>query len=405
MPNICPPERRGHLALARPARAGACLGALLLLAAAPLALAETGEAEAGRTLETVEEELRAETARGTELSRQWESLTGEIVTLRESLIVTAAAVQDSETRARDLEERIAGLSGEEAVRRAALARGEAQLARTLAVLQRVAVTPVAAVAARGAGTEDTVRGAILLRTMVPPMAARAAGIRDGIRELAALRVRIAAERDALDSTLRGLAEEETRLAALLREKDEVLRRTDAGRAATTARMARLAAEAVDLRSLLSRLEQEQALAEEALSRFNRPENLPPFPRDGAGFRAPASGPVGDRFGAGNGAGGRNRGITIEARPGAVVVAPFDGRVVFAGPFRSYGEILIIEHAGGYHTLLAGFSRIDGTAGQWLLAGEPVGALPTPDVGNPTLYLELRRDGQPVDPMPWLTAQR
>ena len=94
-----------------------------------------------------------------------------------------------------------------------------------------------------------------------------------------------------------------------------------------------------------------------------------------------------------------KGITITSRAGAQVVAPFDGIVAFAGPFRGYGQLLIIEHSEGYHTLLAGMGHIDARVGQRVLAGEPVGVME--NEGAPALYVELSRDGQPINPLPWL----
>ena len=99
---------------------------------------------------------------------------------------------------------------------------------------------------------------------------------------------------------------------------------------------------------------------------------------------------------------RARGITIKGRSGAQVVAPFDGIIAFAGPFRGYGQLLIIEHSEGYHTLLAGLGRIDGAVGQLVLAGEPVGVMENADTTS--LYVELRRDGQPINPLPWLASR-
>ena len=87
-----------------------------------------------------------------------------------------------------------------------------------------------------------------------------------------------------------------------------------------------------------------------------------------------------------------------------MIAPFDGVVAFAGAFRGYGQLLIIEHSEGYHTLLAGLGRVDGEVGQRVLAGEPVGVMATSETdGAPSssLYVELRRDGQPINPLPWL----
>lgn len=104
---------------------------------------------------------------------------------------------------------------------------------------------------------------------------------------------------------------------------------------------------------------------------------------------------------------RNRlqrsGIEIETRNGATVVSPYDGQIAFAGPFRHYGLLLIIDHGEGYHTLLAGMGVIEGEVGQLLLAGEPVGTMKNKSNVKPTLYMELRVKGSPVNPIPWLAA--
>lgn len=118
---------------------------------------------------------------------------------------------------------------------------------------------------------------------------------------------------------------------------------------------------------------------------------------------PARGRVATRYGAELSPGNTSKGIVIETRSAAAVVAPADGVVAFSGPFRGYGHLLILEHAGGYHTLLSGMSRIDAEVGQRLMAGEPVGVMERSD--GPSLYVELRRDGQPIDPLPWLAANK
>ena len=104
-------------------------------------------------------------------------------------------------------------------------------------------------------------------------------------------------------------------------------------------------------------------------------------------------------------GARTEGITIETRRAAHVVAVRRGTVVFAGPFRGYGRLLIIEHDEGYHVLLAGLDRIDAVVGDEVLAGEPVGAMTASSNRTPELYLELRRSGRPINPLPWLAASK
>jgi len=138
----------------------------------------------------------------------------------------------------------------------------------------------------------------------------------------------------------------------------------------------------------------------------RPANVRPFPDSPsiASLILPARGSLILRYGQRrDGDDEASKGITIATRPAAQVVAPFDGKVAFAGLFRGYGQILIIEHGGRYHSLLAGLERIDAVLGQWLLAGEPVGVMGGAPGDRPELYVELRRTGRPINPLPWLAT--
>jgi septal ring factor EnvC (AmiA/AmiB activator) len=147
---------------------------------------------------------------------------------------------------------------------------------------------------------------------------------------------------------------------------------------------------------------EKASREAAASRPVRSER--PFSQAHGRLPYPARGQVVGAYGQTNEVGNTTKGITIQTRKGAQVIAPYDGQVVFAGPFRGYGLLLIIEHSEGYHTLLAGMAQVDCSVGQKLTAGEPVGVMGQ-DESKPSLYVELRHGGQPVNPLPWLTAQK
>ena len=162
-------------------------------------------------------------------------------------------------------------------------------------------------------------------------------------------------------------------------------------------------EARELAERQAREAADRAPAEATRLALARPDHIRPFPDAQASLRIPARGRVVLRYGQSRADQGASKGISIRARGGAQVVAPYDGQVVYAGPFRRYGQILIIEHGGRYHTLLAGLDRIHAVVGQWLLAGEPVGVLGSPQSGHPELYFELRRAGQPINPLPWLAT--
>ncbi len=124
---------------------------------------------------------------------------------------------------------------------------------------------------------------------------------------------------------------------------------------------------------------------------------------------PVQGKLLTRFGEAGSDGAASKGVHFETRSGAQVVSPCDGMVLYAGPFRSYGQLLIIDPGGGYHIVIAGMDRIQVTQGQSVLAGEPVatmGAEPKSGektASRPTLYVEFRRDQQSIDPVPWWSA--
>ena len=139
--------------------------------------------------------------------------------------------------------------------------------------------------------------------------------------------------------------------------------------------------------------------------LDRPGDVRVFPETPgtAALMMPARGRVVATFGEREGGAATSKGISILTRAAAQVVAPYDGRVRYAGQFRLYGQILIIEHGERYHTVLAGLDRIDAVVGQWVLAGEPVGIMGRSGGDDPVLYLELRRSGQPINPLPWLAT--
>ena len=124
---------------------------------------------------------------------------------------------------------------------------------------------------------------------------------------------------------------------------------------------------------------------------------------------PVQGKIVVGFGQSDHNGAASKGIQLEAREDAQVISPCDGLILYAGPFRSYGQLLIINPGGGYHVVLAGMDRIDAQQGQYVLAGEPIAAMGGEthtgerSAKRPTLYVEFRRDQQSIDPEPWWSS--
>ena len=430
--NVRPPELR--TSGRRPAAAAAlALGAALAVAGAPAPGAQQGgsgagarTAAVGEKLQEVEKALEKSRREDEALEREAGRLARQIAELRAEQIKAARAAQDHEKAVSALARAIAALNHTHQAKTKALTARRARLAEMLGALERLARRPPEALIALPASPQDTLRSAILLRAAVPALEAQARTLRAELETLAELKVAIAGKRHALARESRSLAERRAHLEALLERKSKLERTTRTERRKAAARAQKLAADAKDLRELLARIEAERKARLAALQA--KPRVPPALEKPGApGARAapaldavpdpaaparplrlargrlffPAQGQVVRQFNEKTAFGARSRGITIETLAAAQIIAPYDGRVVFSGPFRDYGQLLIIEHGGGYHTLLAGLHRIDSGTSQWLLAGEPVGVMTRPVKGNPRLYIELRRNGRPINPLPWL----
>ena len=362
-------------------------------------------AEPDERLQSIERALGEARERRTVLERETIALESEITKLRRRSVRVAARAQQFEAEITTLEQRTAALGADEAEKAASLRRRRVQIVRMLAALQRIARHPPAALIALPASPVETLRSAMLLRAAVPELERQAVALRNDIQILADVRRRISHTRAQLEQATVGLDAERDRLETLLDEKSRFAARTRVESRRARARAARLADQARDLHDLLSRLAEArrkppaQLAMTAPLPGVTRPEKT--ADRGAAGL--PVRGRIIRSFGQADGLGSVSKGITIEARKAARVVAPRGGEVVFAGPFRGFGQLLIIEHAKGYHTLLAGLARIDTEVGEKVLTGEPVGVLVVSPQGKPALYIELRRRGRPVNPLPWLAA--
>lgn len=383
------------------------LPALLVVgvpAMAPLDMARA-ETRPARALKGVQRELDARRQRQADLDRKSQALSREIDRLSRQTVHAAQRIQGREARVATLAARLRRLDAETAAKRAALIREEQHLGATLAVLERMALHPSAILAAAPRAPNDMVRRAIILRDLVPRLAARARALDDRLIKLASLRAATDGERRRLGTTTAALDRARAALEDLIATRRRLMARTDAQRRREAARSHALARRASSLRELIARIDARARKRRARVAATRRPRAEPRAATASGAARLPVRGRIVRRFGQTDDMGQPSQGIVIRTRAGAQVVAPYAGKVVFAGPFRGYGRILIIEHGGGYHTLLAGFSRIDSTLDQRVLAGEPVGIMGAPATGTPSLYVELRKNGRPINPLPWLAARK
>ena len=271
---------------------------------------------------------------------------------------------------------------------------------------------------------------MMLGAVLPDMRAETEALAANLAELVRVRADSQHERESLGRDLAALADDKARMTALVEERQKRQREAEKALESERQRAQALARQATSLADLIAKLEQGLDSASRAarkseqppagggtrddLAALKDPGRLAPavaFATAKGLLRLPVNGVKLRAFGD-DGPTGAEKGLSITTRVGAQVTAPCDGWVMYAAPYRSYGQLLIINAGGGYHVLLAGMERISVEIGQFVLTGEPVAVMGTgPQVASvataglsatsqPVLYIEFRKDGSPVDPTPW-----
>ena len=358
------------------------------------------------------------------LKREIEEIGADRRKLNQDLIDTAARSRDLEGKVAATEARLKPLDNNERSIRKSLDGRRAVIGEVLAALQRIGHRPPPALISSPEDALQTVRTAMLLGAVLPEMRQQVDALASDLTELVNVRKKIAAESDQLRIQVASLGDQRTRMTALIEERQRQQAEREKALEAERARAGDLAKQVDNLKDLIAKLEQGldpaiRAAREAArtdsrpeLSAFRDPGRLAPavaFASLRGHVPIPVNGVKIKEFGAPDGLGGSEKGLSIATRTGAQVTAPGDGWVVYAGPFRSYGQLLILNTGGGYHILLAGMERISVDLGQFVLAGEPVAVMGSGShiasilatgSSQPVLYVEFRKDGIPVDPGPW-----
>ena len=379
------------------------------------------------------------------LQAQAAQISVEMAEVSRQMVKKAKQIQNTEDKISRTEKELAALQKELKAAEENFMAEDENLIKTLYALQNLALKPTESLFVQPLTPVEIIRSAMLLRETVPFLAEEAAQIRDKLNNIAAKKSKIEQQVKNISRSKLALEKEHRQMKELIQKKSKIRSRIETRSAAAKQKIQQLAAQAKDIKELLLKLEKERKAREkiererlekarrerEQLERYRaeqealavnqrrekerleqaRSDDLikeqTAFIKDiGKNFEKakgklsmPARGPVVVAYGQETAKGVSSKGITIKTRSEAQVISPFDGSVIFAGPFRGYGKIIIVEHGEHYMSLLAGLENIDCEVGQMLLAGEPIGQMPKNE--DAKLYVELRKDSRPIDPEAWI----
>ena len=425
--------------------------AALALAVPALAQVPGSSDEARKRLQVDRSKLESAQRRSKELQSDLEQIAAERERLNAQLVDTGRLIQQGEAQLTLIESRLGQLEQQEKQLRQNLEARHGSISSLLAAMQRMGRNPPPVMATRREDALSMVRSAMLLAAAFPELRGQATALAEQLSDLLRVKESIHLEGERLRAETVRLDEARARLTGLQESKRQSLAERQAELAQVRLTAGEITRSVADLGDLITKLDKEVA-ARTGLGSYEQEvaaDQRAKAPAAAPSGAAPAAGedhgtsvvlapsermamltpgrikpampfaeargllpiPVQGRrvltFGEKTQYGSQSKGVVIETRQAAQVVSPCDGWIVYAGEFRSYGQLLIINAGGGYHILLAGLSQIDAQLGQFVLAGEPVGVMSAAaksathaQDNAPVLYIEFRKDQRPVDPDPW-----
>lgn len=365
-----------------------------------------------------------------QLQAQAIQLNLELSKIDKQVISLAKQIQNNEETLSELEKKLAVLQSDLADKEVAFAKENNSLVQTLASLQNMSLNPSEAVILQPFSPVDVIRSAVLLRETVPFLNTKASTLKNDLTSVYRKKQEVEELVKKTQGSQQTLEKQQAQMRSLMKKKADMRKIIETKGAETQKLAENLSSKAKDLRDLLDKLEkqkeierkkQEEAkrLAEQKrqqeLKKLNKPQMLSShehasvkknvkggrFVKAKGTLSRPVRGAVMTQYGQPLSKGVTSKGLVYKTRSEAQVVSLYDGTVIFSGPFKGYGNIIIVEHGDGYLSLLAGLGTVDCEPGQMVLAGEPVGIMP--DDENAKLYVEIRKDRHPINPAPWIAG--
>lgn len=372
-------------------------------------------------LKKVEEKVFQQSMEHKKLQAQAMQISLEMSSVSREMVKAARQIQNNEDRLSRMERQLKLLEDDLKKAQDGFTKEDEHLIKILAALQGLALKPTESLLVQPLSPVDIIRSAMILRETVPYLEENAERIRQKLQNIADKKSRIEKQIAEISKQKKLLEAEHARMKQLVQRKSDLRNSVEIKSKEAKKNMDKLASQAQDLRDLLGQIEKqrkEQEAREAARRREEERRKLeekqsddliksaqPSITNIASGFAKakgslplPARGKIVTRYGEQKVKGVSSKGLTIATRENAQVISPFDGAVVFAGSFRGYGNMIIVEHGDGYLSVMSGLGSISVELGQMLLAGEPVGLMPNDRTAE--LYVEIRKNNQPINPAAW-----
>lgn len=369
--------------------------AIFFLACVSSAAAQAPEQKLTTTLHNLSKSKETEA----ELKKKLAESERDLAAIRERAAALGERLQASERRVTNEETALEKVNRELNEKREEFEARKSDYSKTVLSLLRMRSLPPTALFSSGDDTQQLLLAASVLENTNQAVAQKAARLRTDIATLKQLqgdaKLRDARTR-AEKATLRA---QQLSLARELSARQAIQARLNADHAYAEEQVAKLSRESESLQDLLGKLEANEKEEKKLASTPKLPTKLRNFDGKKGSARAPVSGEILHRYGEANATNGNYRGMVFKARTGATVVAPYDGEIVFTGPFRDYGNMVLIKHKNGYISLIAGLGKVSAGLKQAAVRGEPIGTMP--ESGKSEAYVELRdTSAKPIDPANW-----
>ena len=351
-------------------------------------------------LHKLEEQIRQEELRQKESKKKSEELNKEVKNVQKQMVSLAKNVRRQEGQLSLLEQKKKELEQQQRELDVRLSLTNQQLARIMQGMQTLALRPTELLLFESKTPINMLRSKLLMQYSFPIVGGIQEQTTQDLIQLSRVREDLQNKIQEIKTVTAQLSEKNQNMAKLAKQKMVLQAQYKSHYEKSKAKAQSLAKEAKDLKELLANLEKERQ-AQQARAKLTPHVGQGAFARAKGSLLLPVQGVITQNFGDIVGASGAHvKGILIQTRPRAQITAPFDGTVLFAGPFQNYGQLIIIDHGGNYLTVMSGMDNIDAAVGQQLLAGEPVGYMKQ---NYTNLYLELRYNGQAIDPKDWFVS--